>query len=192
MPVFARPRIEGRANAGATHCATERRLCRAAVTSILLSRSRRWRRHCVDLSMMRTRVRNPPPVAVPASLTDPRNAQRFSTRLRPRASGATPLATRRDRAAVGRRRNRLRFHRRDRQEEEEQEEARRAASAAAATAAAARRAAGRRRHTAARSRSRCVRPMPTPTSRRMRRRGGRRRRCRMPTSRSASASAASC
>ena len=101
----------------------------------------------------------------------------------------------RHRAAVRCRRNRFRFHRRDRQEEESKEEARRTASAAAATAAtvvrraAVRRAAGRRRATPARSRSRSGRPMPTPSSRRMRRRGGRRRRSRMPTSRSGCAPA---
>jgi len=50
----------------------------------------------------------------------------------------------RHRAAVGRRRNRLRLHRGAWQEEESKEEARRTASAAAATAAAARRTAGRR------------------------------------------------
>ena len=74
------------------------------------------------------------------SLTDPRNVQRFKTR-RPddaRDRGGDP-------AAVGRGRNRLRFHRRDRQEKESKEEARRAASAAATAAAVARAAAGRRR-----------------------------------------------
>ena len=85
------------------------------------------------------------------SLTDPRNVQRFSAAA-PTTRDAHALASRhatgdseRHRAAVGRRRNRLRLHRRDRQEEESEEEARRSASAAAATAAVARRAAGRRR-----------------------------------------------
>ena len=80
------------------------------------------------------------------SLTDPRNVQRFSARVdHARDAAARRRRRRSDTAAVGRGRNRLRLHRRDRQEKESQEEARRAASAAAASAAAARAAAGRRR-----------------------------------------------
>ena len=93
MPAVARPR-KRRANAGATHCATERRFCRAVAISILLSRSRRWRRHSSIVSMVadaRAQVAGTSPFQ--PSLTDPRNVQRFNTGSDDaRDGGVAPLA----------------------------------------------------------------------------------------------------
>ena len=187
MPAVARPLRQGRATAGATHCATERPFCRAVAISILLSRSRRWRRHS---SMFATDARAQSPAASPfqPSLTDPRNVQRFKSPDDPidardpggrscrRRAPAKPASIPPARSARKRKQrrspaSRIRCRRRRR------------------------RCPGRRRPpavTPARRRSRRARPTPRPTSRRTRRCGGRRRRCRMPSSRSACASAAFC